>query len=94
MLIIDWSEQGLGNSDAWGGNAYFVFNENKAKGTQEIVGQWGLGQAMPTNTWYAVKRKGLPADAKLLDADAAGDDRDDDTQTCAVGCDTQDNEQE
>ena len=95
LLVLDYSESGLSNSEAWSGRGYFVYKTGKG-GTDEISGEWGLGQGGNRNQWWAIKRISAPlAEAKLVDDDSQEDDTGDaQSGGCTVGCDASDTEEE
>ncbi len=93
LLVMDWSEHGRGNSDSWSGRGYFLYNVDRARGIEEILGQWGIGTRGTSNAWWAIKRT---SSVTTAGAGRDGDDRDDrdDNQNCGVDCDTQDTDRE
>jgi hypothetical protein len=91
LLVIDWSEHGLGNAEGWSGRGYFVYRTGERGGADEIAGEWGLGQSGTKSSWWAIKRPSESPGARLVDADSADDDPNTaDTPSCGVGCDTTD----
>jgi hypothetical protein len=93
LLVLDFSERALDNSEGWTGHGYFVYRAGAKGAPDEISGEWGLGQGAAKSPWWAIKRGGAElATEDFADNESADDDAD--SPSCTIGCDSQDTESE
>ena len=63
MLNFEWSERF--RDDTWSGRGYFVYGPNRARGKDEIRGQWGIGIRNTGGSWWAIKRSDLALNTQV-----------------------------
>lgn len=89
LLVLDWSEHAVGNAETWSGRGYFVYRAGQPGKPPQIYGEWGMGTAEHTNSWWAVKRSDQAAKDSSEQIDKDADQQYLDESGCE-GCDTND----